>query len=36
MAGLNFVGNAHYAKNTTGENEVAQYEFKSMKIQLAF
>ena len=27
MAGLNFVGNAHYAKNTTGENEVAQYEF---------
>lgn len=27
MAGLNFVGNAHYAKSTTGENEVAQYEF---------
>ena len=27
MAGLNFVGNAYYAKSTTGENEVAQYEF---------
>lgn len=27
MAGLNFVGNAHYVKSTTGENEVAQYEF---------
>lgn len=27
IAGLNFVGNAHYAKSTTGENEVAQYEF---------
>ena len=25
MAGLNFVGNAYYAKSTTGENEVAQY-----------
>ena len=27
MAGLNFVGNAHYVKSTTEENEVAQYEF---------
>ncbi len=27
MAGLNFVGNAHYFKNKDGKNNIAQYEF---------